>query len=215
MAFHEVQFPPTISYGAVGGPGFHTTVLTLASGFEKRNIDWSRARAQYDVAHGVKTQAELNLLLKFFVARRGKAYGFRFKDWSDFRVPYWETTPGDKDALQVIGLTDSGTTSQLQVFKTYSDIAAEYDRPLYKLVTGTFSLYSNGTVTTDYTVDLDTGIVTLGATLKATTGHVIACSSEFDVPVRFDTDDMKVTIADFDNFSWGQIPLVELRVSDI
>ena len=31
-------------------------------------------------------------------------------------------------------------------------------------------------------------------------------------PVRFDIDQMKVSINDYDNFSWGQIPLIEVRV---
>ena len=34
--FHEVQFPPDISYGASGGPGYSTTVVTTVSGHERR-----------------------------------------------------------------------------------------------------------------------------------------------------------------------------------
>ncbi len=30
--FHEVQLPPDISYGASGGPGYSTTVVTTVSG---------------------------------------------------------------------------------------------------------------------------------------------------------------------------------------
>ena len=43
-AFHEVQFPPDISYGASGGPTYATSVVTTVSGFEKRNANWSQAR---------------------------------------------------------------------------------------------------------------------------------------------------------------------------
>ena len=38
MAFHEIRFPDDIAYGASGGPEFATTIVTMASGFEQRNI---------------------------------------------------------------------------------------------------------------------------------------------------------------------------------
>jgi uncharacterized protein (TIGR02217 family) len=204
-SFHEVQFPSNISYGASGGPGFNTTVLTLASGFERRNINWSLARAQYDVAHGLKSQDELNVLIEFFVARRGKAYGFRFKDWADFQLPF----PGDPTPVM---MTTDGTTATFQLRKVYQDTGNSYTRTLNKIVSGTLTVYNNGAVTTDYTADLNTGIVTLGNTTKATTGHVISATCEFDVPVRFDIDELKASITDDGIVAWGQIPLIEVRV---
>ena len=204
-SFHEVRFPSDISYGATGGPGFNTTVLTLASGFERRNINWSLARAQYDVAQGLKNQDQLNQLIDFFVARRGKAYGFRFKDWTDFQLPF----PGGATPVM---MTTDGTTTTFQLRKTYQDAGNSYTRTLNKIVSGTLTVYNNGAITTDYTADLNTGIVTLGITARATTGHVIAATCEFDVPVRFDVDELKASITDYGIFAWGQIPLLEVRV---
>lgn len=206
-SFHEVRFPTSISLGASGGPGFKTSVLTLASGFERRNIDWSLARAHYDVAHGLKTQAQLDELLKFYHARFGRAYGFRYKDWADFQAPFAGETP--QIMFTTLG-TGSGT---FQIVKYYysPDISHFYTRPLKKIVTGTVLVYDNGALTADYTVDVNTGLITLGATLRATTGRNISVACEFDVPVRFDTDQMKVSIEDIDNYSWGAIPLVEVR----
>lgn len=204
-AFHEVRFPIGISYGASGGPGFNTTVLTLASGYERRNMNWSVARGTWDVAHGLKTQAELNQLIAFFYARRGKAYGFRFKDWMDYQLPF----PG---GTAPVLFTTNGTASTFQIQKTYGDAGASYVRKLTKIVAGTLTVYSNGLVTTDYSVDITTGIVTLGASLRSVSGRQISASCEFDVPVRFDTDQMKPSLDDYDNASWGQIPVVELRL---
>jgi uncharacterized protein (TIGR02217 family) len=79
-SFHEVRFPDNIAYGATDGPGFVTTVVATGSGHEKRNVDWSEARGRCDVASGRKKQTQIDELLAFFRARRGKAYGFRFKD---------------------------------------------------------------------------------------------------------------------------------------
>jgi uncharacterized protein (TIGR02217 family) len=39
----------------------------------------------------------------------------------------------------------------------------------------------------------------------------VTAGFEFDVPVRFDTDHMAVTIETFRLHRWQQIPIVELR----
>jgi uncharacterized protein (TIGR02217 family) len=72
--FHEVPFPDNIAYGATGGPEFATTVVATASGHEKRNINWTQARGRWDVASGLKKQAQIDELIAFFRARRGRAY---------------------------------------------------------------------------------------------------------------------------------------------
>ena len=84
--FHEVRFPENIAYGATGGPEFATTVVVTGAGHEQRNIDWAEARGRWDVASGLKNQAQLDELIAFFRARKGKAYGFRFKDWTDYKA---------------------------------------------------------------------------------------------------------------------------------
>lgn len=200
--FHDIQFPTDISYGVSGGSGFNTTILTLSSGKEQRRINWSQSKGQWDAAQGVKTQAQMSTLITFFNARYGRAYSFRYKDWSDFQLPF----PGDDIPTQ---FTTDGSTATFQITKPYIDAAGSYLRPLKKIVAGTTVLYDNGVLSSDWSADITTGIVTLGATTKATTGHAIGVTCEFDVPTRFDTDDLKAAIVDFDNLEWSQIPLVE------
>lgn len=202
--FHEVQFPTAISYGAVGGPGFKTTILSLAGGYEKRNIEWSRARARYDVAHALKTQADLDTLIAFFYARKGRAYGFRFQDWSDYQLP------NPEDALPVL-FTTNGTTSTFQLTKVYADTWNNYVRTIVKPQAGTLQLFISGSPITGWTVDTTTGIVTLPSAIYTTTGEAITGSCQFDTPVRFDTDELKARIDDYQIYTWGQIPLVEVR----
>ena len=43
MAFYEVQFPSSISFGAQGGPGYRTDVVVVSSGAETRNVTWAAA----------------------------------------------------------------------------------------------------------------------------------------------------------------------------
>jgi uncharacterized protein (TIGR02217 family) len=105
--FHEVRFPDNIAYGATGGPEFATTVVATGAGHEKRNVNWSEARGRWDVASGLKKQAQIDELIAFFRARRGRAYGFRFKDWTDYKA-----------TGQLLGTGDDAQT-QFQLVKHY------------------------------------------------------------------------------------------------
>lgn len=203
MAFHEVQFPADISFGAVGGPQFKTTIVTLDSGHERRNIDWSAARGEWDVQHGLKDQADIDALIAFYRAREGMAHGFRFKDWSDYVL-----------ARQAIGATD-GATATYQLFKRYTSLV-DHDRTIAKPVAGTLEVWVNNAAITEgagagqFQVDTTTGIVTLGASLAAQTGTTVEAACEFDVPVRFNLDKMNVTISFHDIYDWP-VPVIEIR----
>ena len=70
--FHEVRFPDNIAYGATGGPEFATTIVATGSGHEKRNVNWAEARGRWDVAGGLKKQAQIDELIAFFRARRAR-----------------------------------------------------------------------------------------------------------------------------------------------
>lgn len=202
MAFYEVRFPTDISYGATGGPEYSTDVIELSSGFEKRNINWSIPRARYNVAHGVRTQAQLNTLIAFFRSQQGKAHGFRYKDWGDYTA-----------TIQNIG-TGDGTTAAFQLRKAYTNSGATVYRTLKKIVASSQIIYVDSvekTVTTHYTIDNDTGIITFTGGNIPALDEVIEATFEFDVPVRFDTDQMEINIENYGG-GWGNIPLVEIRV---
>lgn len=93
--FHDVLFPPDISYGSSGGPKFKTSIWEADSGFEARVSHWPKTRAEYDVSHGVKSQAQAEALTTFFMNRRGRAYGFRFKDFNDYKLENQTLGSGD------------------------------------------------------------------------------------------------------------------------
>ncbi|UIS25215.1 protein of unknown function DUF2460 [Erythrobacter phage vB_EliS-L02] len=202
--FHEVRFPEDISYGSSGGPGFKTNVFELASGHEQRNIEWSLAKAMYDVSYGIKEREQMEQVLDFFYARRGQAYGFRFKDWMDFQIP--------RQAIGTMG--NDLNTSTLQVYKRYEPLTAyAYDRPILKIVTGTVSLWRNGTLLsaadTAARLNLNTGVITNKSNDDDGAAFEIEC--QFDVPVRFATDEIKIAHDDWELMSWPSIPLSELK----
>ncbi len=113
MTFHDTRLPVDIERGALGGPGFKTTVTPLGSGVEQRNIDWSRIRAEFDVGYGMMGQtsaiieATIPKVLAFFYCREGRAHTFRFKDWSDYRIGDFDNPTTDN---QSIGTGGSSTT---------------------------------------------------------------------------------------------------------
>ena len=77
MAFHDIRFPASLSFGALGGPERRTEIVTLANGFEERNAPWSQSRRRYDAGLGVRSLDALHELLAFFEARLGQLHAFR------------------------------------------------------------------------------------------------------------------------------------------
>lgn len=198
MAFVEVQFPTDISYGSSGGPEYATDIVASLSGYEQRNVNWEQARARYNVAHGVKTKAQLDALIAFFRARKGRAHGFRFKDWTDYQA-----------TGETLG-TGNGVQTQFQLVKRYVSGGVTEIRSIKKPVSGTVQVYKNAVLqTSGVSVDSTTGMVTF--TVAPAIGQVISASFQFDVPVRFDTDKLSASLDAYGIHSWLDIALLEVR----
>lgn len=201
MSFDEVRLPVNVEKGALGGPTFNTTVIELSSGFEQRNQNWSVAKAKYDIAYSIQTIEDLYLVIAFFYARKGKARGFRFRDWSDYQIT----------SNEQFG-TGDGVETQFQLSVTYSDAASSYTRNIKKPVSGSVRIWVNSVEVfspASWSVDTTTGIVTF--VTAPTSGHAIEWQGEFDVPVRFDNDSLGVNMEIFNAGTIGSIPLVEIR----
>jgi len=207
MAYLDQRFPVRVAAGAQGGPGFSTSVVTLGSGAEARNQNWSRSRHSYDVSHGVKNSADFDSVGAHFRMARGRANHFRFKDWADF------------SCLQADSTLTQITTTTFQATKRYGAVTAlRESRKLTRLVSGTVIVYNTGSPVTQAAgpgnclVDLETGIVTFGTAPGAVTLQ-IAC--QFDVPCRYDADQMTATLVHRNAngtslMGWESVPLVEV-----
>ena len=208
MAFHEVRFPDNISRGARGGPERRTQIVELASGAEERNASWANSRRRYDVAYGIRRADDLAAVVAFFEARNGRLYGFRFKDWADFKSCLPSQTPGPTN--QPIG-TGNGSMIEFQLAKRYTSGTQSWTRAITKPVAGTVTIALNGTAqASGWSVSTATGLITF--TTAPAAGVAITAGFEFDVPVRFDTDVLDVTL-DLERLgSITSIPLIELRL---
>jgi uncharacterized protein (TIGR02217 family) len=207
MAFHEVRFPDDISRGARGGPERRTQIVELASGDEQRNASWASSRRRYDVAYGIRRVDDLAAVVAFFEARNGRLYGFRFKDWADYKSCTPSQTPSATD--QVIG-TGDGTTTDFQLVKAYASGGQAWTRTIAKPVAGSVTVAIDGVEqASGWSVDTTNGLVTFNA--APASGVSITAGFEFDVPVRFDTDTLDVTL-DLERLgSITSIPLLEIR----
>lgn len=221
-AFHEVRFPELISWGAAGGQGWLTSVVDFSTGKEQRNQEWTIDRGQWDVAHGVKTQTDLDELADFFAARRGRAHGFRYKDWSGFRLVD-ELLQNSADDTFV---GDNSTTlfNVVRIYEQTSPPPAStsvnpYIKRVFKLRGGagddntilTEAVKLDGVVQDpgDYTVDRDAGTITFDT--APGTNVVPTITAEYDLPARFDVDRMVVRIEDFNAFTWDGIIVKEIN----
>lgn len=211
MAFDDDQFPPTISFGMVGGPAFNTSVIVSTEGYEHRNRHWQLPLRSFDCAQRIRKQYELDQLVEFFYARGGAARGFRFKDWIDYKHDM-SSTPAAQSCYPATG---DGTNVDFQLVKTYSDAAFSHLRPITKPVASTVTIYVNGAPQTgggvDYTLDDATGGVVFEPGSIPPNTHTVTWEGEFDVPARFEGDDMPVSIEHFELYNWGSIRIMETR----
>lgn len=210
MAFHEVRFPTSLSFGALGGPFRRTDIVTLASGFEERNTPWKHSRRVYDAGLGLRSIEDLQRVIGFFEARQGQMHGFRWKDWADYRSGNPSLPVSFDD--QSIGYGD-GVTREFQIVKVYRSGAQSYARPIRKPVAGTVQVgleRDEQREGVEYTVDASTGIITFDHPPDPQVE--IFAGYEFDVPVRFDTDRILASVATFEAGQVPDVPVIEVRI---
>jgi uncharacterized protein (TIGR02217 family) len=205
--FHEVLFPLDVSLRGSGGPVRLTEIVALGSGREHRNSRWADSRRRYDAGFGVRSLDALHAVLAFFEERRGRLHGFRYRDRLDGRSGPPSRAPGPAD--QSLGLGD-GTRIAFPLAKTYGSGASAYRRAIAKPVAGSVRVAVAGRelAAAAFTCDPATGLVTLAAAPPP--GAAVTAGFAFDVPVRFDTDDLTINLEAFTAGEIPRVPLVEI-----
>lgn len=209
MAFHEVRLPARLAFGSTGGVERRTEIVTLGSGFERRSTPWAQGRRRYLIGANLRSLDDMAVLTSFFEARRGRLYGFRFRDFADCKSCAPGSAIGPLD--QTLGEGD-GTRAEFQLVKRYGEDEDPLERRIAKPVAGTVRIAIDG-VDLDsgaFAVDAATGLVTLDA--PASAGAAVTAGFEFDTPVRFDADRIEVTLESFDAGRMAAVPLIEVRV---
>lgn len=190
--FRDISFPPFVARGATGGPSFSTSIVTLASGAEQRNVLWANSRGKWNVSTGIRTREQMLEVIAFFHVVKGRAYSFRLKDWNDYNAI-------DQSMVEL-----SATVWQL--VKRYNIGGFEHVRTITKPVVGTVVVKVGASVVTPASIDHQTGRVTF----SSTPGSAPTANFDFDVPVRFDTDHLPVQANAWDQQIVSQIDLTEV-----
>jgi uncharacterized protein (TIGR02217 family) len=210
--FHEALFPLEAALRSRGGPERRTDIVTLGSGREERNARWADARRRYDAGGGVRSLSDLMAVAAFFEERRGRLFGFRFRDRLDHRSSAAHGPPAPTD--QPIGV-GTGALAAFQLAKTYGQSFDPWRRAIRKPVAGSVRLAVDGVEKAegaDFTVDASTGVVTFLPGKLPPPGAAVTAGFAFDVPVRFDTDRLDIDLASFEAGEAVSIPLIEIVV---
>lgn len=210
MNFHEVRFPAPLSIGSSGGPERRTEIVELNNGFEERNSPWAHSRRRYDAGLGVRSLDDLSEVIAFFEARRGQLFGFRWKDWVDFKSC---APSGKPNAFDIVVGSGDGISKEVQLRKIYKSGEESYVRPIHKPVAGSVLVAIDNAVLdpdSSFSVDYTNGRIHFREAPLA--GARITAGFEFDVPVRFDTDRINTSLASFSAGDIPSVPVVEVRV---
>ncbi|WP_375203647.1 phage distal tail protein, Rcc01695 family [Hyphococcus sp.] len=210
MSFHEILFPVDIALNSEGGPTRKTDIVALVSGHEERNSPWAGSRRSFNAGYGVKSIADIEDIIAFFEARRGRLYGFRFRDPFDFKSCRIAESPAPDD--QLLGTGDASETD-FQLVKRYASGVASYARPVRKPVAGSVRVAIDSVEQSegaDFTLDETTGVVSFASPPAAAAG--VTAGFLFDTPVRFDSDELRINLAAFQAGDIPSIPLIEVLV---
>lgn len=181
MSFIEARLDDQVAYGFQVIPEYDTLIVPMESGKEARNIRRTRAKRHFSAMYNRFSRADFALLLAAFHAAKGSGHSFRFKDWSDF-----------EGTLEPLGNTPGANSTPVQLIKTYSLGGNTTVRTITKPVAGTVTVYqadgAGGFVAKPGTIDTTTGLFT--PSTNWTAGRALKGTFEFDVAVRFSSDQM-------------------------
>ncbi len=209
----NVRLPEDIEQGAQVGPMFQTSMVPLSSGKEEANKDWAEHKITADISYGMQkayanaTDDELEVgfrrVVDFFMLRNGRFRGFLFRNPLD--------SVGNTQPLYKLP-TDP---TKYQIAKTISDPATSYKWRVTHPDPLTLKLYVKqgqnlievptigGNGVPSWTL-LDMGIIKLNSPFV---GDLFA-SFDYDVPMRFETDVLRVQLYQVEI---GQIPEITIQ----
>lgn len=210
MAFIEEQFPLVPSVGAKSIPAYSNSAVRMRSGSERRNRFWEYPLHRYMISVDPREVDEVQTVLEWFHAMGGTECGFRLIDRADFKSCRVQNTPAPLD--QPLVALDTSPVSY-QLIKEYTVGSRTQERIILKPVAGTIRVANGaGAEQSSSTWDLDTttGILTPNGGF---TGVPTTWGGEFDVPVRFESDELPITLM-LNTIHGTDFALVELRDPD-
>ncbi len=169
-----------------------TDIVTLASGRERRNAAWAFKKMQYTATFNMLSAVAQAEVVSAFYAANAQLLLFRFRDYGDCQV-----TASPLNTASVVG-----TRSPVQLTKRYTFGSTIADRKIQAVSTCMVSM--------DGTPVAGAFDGALGTFVPAANWGADACtwSGTFDVWVRFNSDELDVTMTNLD-VSTADVSLIE------
>lgn len=201
--------PTCETFGWTGGPGFNTRIVRKINRRERRNADWDQPEHFFILPFQGLTQQQYAPIKRMHLNRRGAWGVFLYRDRLD-----------DTATDELFSVAQAGQT-KFQLAKESELDGVPYDRMVFALyvpdaddpgapLDAPVSILVNGTPTTAFTLDRDTGEVVFDAPMAG--GELLTWSGQFSLWVRFETDRLPFTIVNRGAISYlieGSINLIE------
>lgn len=198
MSHLDAYLDPCFAYGWEGSPRFRTLINELQNGDEYRNAEWIEARHEYNASFLNISKEAYREVKKMFMVCRGMLNAFRFIDVLDYQAT--DETFG----------TGDGLTAEYQLSKVSTVDGVDYTRNVYALA-ATPTIYIDGVPTSAFTVNPRNGKILFDT--PPSIGEVLSWTGEFDIWVRFTTDNIPFTLDSIDATN-GQIGVIEVPAPD-
>ena len=192
----DAYLAPCPGYGWEITPVFRTLITDLQNGDEYRNAEWIECRHRATAPFLNISKDAYREIKRMFLVCRGMVHAFRFEDELD-----------NTATNEVFGAGD-GTTDEFQLLKVSEADGVEYQRNVYAIRIGSVpTITVDGVPTTAFTVNYRTGKVLFDT--PPALNAVLRWSSEFDLWVRFATDQIPFSL-DSPNATNGSASLWEV-----
>lgn len=208
-------------FGSRGGPGHSTNVVRAGGGSTERIIRWDGALRQYTLSVGTTDPIQVQAIMEHIIQMRGSAFGFLVQDPGDNSTNSIHTTltkapPAETETDQLLPDAGDGTTQTFQLYKTYGvGGPSPITRRITKPIGSTVLAAVNGTPTTAFTVNDQTGEITF--TTPPGNLQTIEWGGQFYTPVFYglEADELlEIVQSAFDNETIAALPLEEVRDTD-
>ena len=205
----EVRLPEDIERGASVGPMFSTSIVALSSGKEDANQDWAEDLIVADIAYGMMPDEATSdediengfkRIVDFFLLRRGRHRGFLFRN------------PLDSEGIRQVLRPNLAVPRTFQLTKTWQDAATSYTKRITRPVDASIVLFYNNVVVpraggngVPSWQHVGKGVIQFSANVPA---GVYTASFTYDVPMRFETDNLRIVL---EHLKAGEVPEITIQ----
>lgn len=221
--FVDIYLPPNVqSYPCASSPVFSTTLVAVDSGDETANRNWKNPLQMFALSEAIRCHDAFEDLKEHWYVMGGPESLWPFRDPMDFascRLTAANLVPAISGLDQPLGVGD-GTQRVYQMVKNYVRGAKTFSRQIQLPVVASTIVLIDGLAPGAVpgpdgpyaaTVEREGGTVTLDRNLAA--GRVMTAGFLFDVPVRFENDNvLQLIVKAFQVSGMADFQLCEKRL---